>query len=65
MQGDIIASLKARLDLLCDEVEQALGDAQDKDIISPQETSSAGIKLSHPLLTSRCRYFAKPHVFQE
>jgi hypothetical protein len=65
MQGDIIASLKARLDLLCDEVEQALEDAQDDDIISPQETSAAGIKLSHSLLTSRCRYFAKPHVFQE
>jgi hypothetical protein len=65
LKGDIIASLKARLDLLCDEAEQALEDAQVKDIISPQETSAAGIKPSHSLLTSRCRYFAKPHVFQE
>ncbi|CAM6056163.1 unnamed protein product [Sphagnum tenellum] len=52
LKGDIIASLKARLDLLCDEAEQALEDAQDKDIISPQETSAAGIKPSHSLLTS-------------
>ncbi len=41
MQGDIIASLKARLDLLCDEAEQALEDAQDKYIISPQDSCEA------------------------